>query len=222
MTKRVLISLRVCTDRCLQSRAVSAAMLPCHRRAHTCPWRTWWASVGLCPGLVRFWATGQCNPQPWAGVGLCPGPVWFWATGQHCLLPWASEVLHHWPACWGCWFPTCPALLTAVKVQSSIRAYTSNRLISEALASLSGGISDCPHLQRTIPNSRADPAPAWCPEQPSALQQRVRAPLPGWCSLFLCLAVQPWNGTCLHGDLLPANNIFLFSNKKLKKFTSLL
>lgn len=51
-------------------------------------------------------------------------------------------------------------------------------------------------------------------------QQPVRAPLLGCCSLFLCLAVQPWNGTWLHRDLLPANNIFLFSNKKFKKFTS--
>lgn len=96
--------------------------------------------------------------------------------GQRGSLPWASEILGHWPACWGCWFPSCPALLTAVKVQSSIRAYKSNRLIFEALASLSGGISDCPHLQRTIPNSRADPALAQYPEQPSAL------PAAGPCS----------------------------------------
>lgn len=88
---------------------------------------------------------GQCGPQPWASV-----------------------ILGHWPACWGSWLHRCPALLTVVEVQSSIRAYKTNRLISEALASLSGGISYHPHLQRIIPNSRADPAPDRCPEQPSA------------------------------------------------------
>lgn len=83
--------------------------------------------------------------------------------------PWASVVQGHWPAWRGCWLPTCPALLTAAEVQSSIRAYKTSRQISEALPSLSDEISDHPHLQRTIPNSRADPASDRCPEQPSAL-----------------------------------------------------
>lgn len=60
----------------------------------------------------------------------------------------------------------CPA--PGVEVQSLIRAYKTNRLISEALASLSSVISYHPHVLRVIPNSRADPALDQCPEQPAA------------------------------------------------------
>lgn len=165
MTKRVLISPRVCTDRCLQSRAVSAALLP------------------HCP------ATGELTPPPKD------------LLGQRGPLPWASVTLGHWPACWGCWLPTCPALLTAVEVQSSIRAYKSNRtdfwlwpvcLVGFLTVHICRG-------QFLTAGQTLHLADALSSHQP--FQQLVHAPLPGWCSLFLCLAVQPWNGTCLHRDL---------------------
>lgn len=128
---------------------------------------------------------------------LSPGLLWSWATGQPalpCSLLWSAELhqsLQNQQA--GCW--------------------GFGRSVWWDFWQ--------PHLQRTIPNSRADPPSDRCPEPPSAL------PAAGLCFFswlglpFLCLAVQPWNGTCLHRDLLPANNIFLFSNKKFKKFTSL-
>lgn len=116
-----------------------------------------------CPG------TGELTPTPSAQR---KDPL-----GQRGPQPGASVILGHWPACRGCWLPTCPALLTAVEVQSSIRAYRTNRLISQALPSLSGGTSDHPYLQRTIPNSGADPASDRCPEQLSAL-----LPVAGPCS----------------------------------------
>lgn len=132
MTKRVLISPRVCTDRCLQSRAVTAALLP------------------HCP------ATGEHTPPPKDLLGQCdPGPL---ASLLGLLAP-------HMP---------CPAhCCGGAELDQSLQKQQDWFL---ALASLSGGISDRPHLQRTIPNSRADPAPGWCPEQPSAL------PAAGLCS----------------------------------------
>lgn len=90
--------------------------------------------------------------------------------------PRADAIPGHGPTCRGCWLPLCPPLLAAGDVQSSIRAYKTNRLMAEALVNLSGGISDHPQLQRTIPNSRAEPPPDRCPEQPSAL------PAAGPCS----------------------------------------
>lgn len=159
-------------------------------------------------------STAQSRVAPGQQSSHLP-PLLTERPGCSSALGWCDPGL--WPTCWGCCLPPGPALLSVVQMQSLIRAYKTNRLISEALAGLSGAISYHPHVQRVIPNSRADPALDLSNHQP--FQQPVHAPLPGWCSLGV--AVQPGNGMCLHRDLLPANTILLFSNKKFKKFTSL-
>lgn len=171
--------------------------------------------VGSAALLPHGPGTGELTPPPcllrertrWASVVLSPGLVWSWDTGQPagaagsphalpCSLLWRCRARSEPTKPTGWFLRLCPACLVGFLTIHTCRGQF-----------LTAGQT----LHLTDALSNYQPFFLW----------PVRAPLPSWCSLFLCRAVRPWNGTRLHRDLLPENNIFLFSNKKLKKFTSL-
>lgn len=170
--------------------------------------------------MYRWMPTAQSRAVSAALLPHCPTMGELTPPPVHSeKVPWATVILGPWPACLGSGSPhalPC-SLLGRCWAQSEPQNQQTD---SSGPACLVGflAIHICRgqyltaeqtlHLTDALSNHEL-------------FQWPDGSPLLGWCSLSLCRAVQPWNGTRLHRDLLPVNILLLFSNMKLKQFTSL-